>query len=209
MEALALTGQLHHAPIERPDPLAEITDAAVAGDLAATRQLLEAVGPRVVAVVRRVLGGSHPDVDDVAQESFIAIVRALPAFRGDCNFKGYAARIAVRTAVSARQRQKRKREQLRALQLETDVSVSEPSASDRAHANTRLELLRTLLADLPASQGETLALRYVLGSSIKEIAQTLAVPVNTVRSRLRLAKQAMRARIEADPALAEELEITT
>lgn len=188
--------------------LASVAEAAVAGDLAATREVLEAVGPRVVAVVRRVLGGGHPDVDDIAQESLIALVRALAAFRGECGLEGYAARIAVRTAVAARRQRRRKQERLSELGREDEGRVA-PSAEVGASAGRRLAVLRGLLAELPAGQGETLALRVVLGSSIDEIAQTTGVPVNTVRSRLRLAKQAMRARIEADPTLIEKLEIAT
>ena len=50
-------------------------------------------------------------------------------------------------------------------------------------------------------------MRVVLGWSLEEIAAHTQVPVNTVRSRLRLAKEAMRRRIEADAALVEALEI--
>jgi RNA polymerase sigma-70 factor (ECF subfamily) len=199
MEALALTPRPRPAE-RRRDSLGALADAAVSGDLAATRQVLEAVAPRVIAVVRRILGGGHPDVDDVAQESFIALVKALPAFRGDCSVRGYAARIAVRTAIAAQKRSKRKREQLRELEREPTPEAARP-------ASRRLALLRGLLEELPAGQGETLAMRVVLGCSIQEIADSTEVPINTVRSRLRLAKQAMRARIEADPELAEALEI--
>jgi RNA polymerase sigma-70 factor (ECF subfamily) len=45
----------------------------------------------------------------------------------------------------------------------------------------------------------------MLGWSLEEIAQTSGAPVNTVRSRLRLAKEALRRKIVADPVLAEEL----
>ena len=58
--------------------------------------------------------------------------------------------------------------------------------------------MRELLAAIPTEQGETLAMRVVLGWSLEEIAAHTRVPVNTVRSRLRLAKEAMRRRIEAD-----------
>jgi RNA polymerase sigma-70 factor (ECF subfamily) len=50
-------------------------------------------------------------------------------------------------------------------------------------------------------------MRVVLGWSLEEIAAHTRVPVNTVRSRLRLAKEAMRRRIEADSDLVEALEI--
>jgi len=60
--------------------------------------------------------------------------------------------------------------------------------------------LHALLDTLPEVQGETLALRVVLGLSLLETAEATGVPVNTVRSRVRLAREALRARIEAEPA---------
>ena len=41
------------------------------GDAAATSRLLRSVAGRVARVVRAVLGGGHPDVDDVAQQALI------------------------------------------------------------------------------------------------------------------------------------------
>jgi RNA polymerase sigma-70 factor (ECF subfamily) len=76
-------------------------------------------------------------------------------------------------------------------------------------ADRRRRHLRDLLAELPEAQSETLAMRAVLGHSIDEIAEALDVPINTVRSRLRLAKAALRERIETDPSLGELLEETS
>lgn len=45
----------------------------------------------------------------------------------------------------------------------------------------------------------------MLGYSLDEIAEASGTPLNTIRSRLRLAKQALRRKIEADPSLLEEL----
>jgi DNA-directed RNA polymerase specialized sigma24 family protein len=73
-------------------------------------------------------------------------------------------------------------------------------------ARRRHALLHGLLDSLPEAQAETLALRIVLGFSLEETAAPTAVPLNTVRSRVRLAREALRARIEADPALLELLE---
>lgn len=180
-------------------------ERAVEGDVAAIREILEAVAPRVHAVARRVLGPGDPDTEDVTQEALIALVRALPSFRGEGTVAAFAARIGVRTAVASRNRRRRRAERRRALEREPTparVEGAEPSPSSR-----RLRILRELLEDLPAGQGETLALRVVLGCSLAEIAESTEVPLNTVRSRLRLAKEAMRRRIEADPALARALDI--
>ena len=172
--------------------------------MVAIREVLEAVAPRVHAVARRVLGPGDADVEDVTQEALIALVRALPSFRGEGTVAAFAARIAVRTAVASRSRKRRRMERRAALEREPRPEPATPLPSSR-----RLRLLRDLLEELPAGQGETLALRVVLGCSLAEIAESTEVPLNTVRSRLRLAKEAMRRRIEADPALARALDIAS
>ena len=74
-------------------------------------------------------------------------------------------------------------------------------------AQRRKEILRELLAELPAEQAEALAMRVVLGWSIEEIAVQSSAPLNTVRSRLRLAKESLRKTIESQPGLCEALEV--
>jgi RNA polymerase sigma factor (sigma-70 family) len=177
---------------------------AAAGDELATGRLLRSLAPRLRAVVRAIMGADHPDADDALQLTLIGLVRALPAFRGECDPAGYAASIAVRTAVAARKRARTRA--VRQQPVETQPDVPSPER-DPADARRRTEMLRELLGAIPAEQGETLAMRVVLGWSLDEIAAHTQVPVNTVRSRLRLAKEAMRRRIEADAALLEALEV--
>ena len=69
----------------------------------------------------------------------------------------------------------------------------------------RKEILRSLLEDIPEEQAEALAMRAVLGWSIEEIAVACGAPINTIRSRLRLAKEALRRKIESAPGIADEL----
>src|SRR5262245_34952031 len=135
MEALSLSAP---EQAETRDPLGELARAAAAGDLAAMRQLLDAVAPRLWRVVRSVLGPWAADVDDVAQESLIALVRALPAFRSECAVEGYAARIAVRTAVAAQKRRTGRERRLK--DLPTEDEPIEPPAAERYAAELRKEL---------------------------------------------------------------------
>ncbi len=90
-------------PAARP-PLFDLVTAAVAGDLDATTQLIRHLTPAVSRAVRAALGPGHADVEDVVQLSLIALVRALPSFRGECHPAGFASRIAMNTAVSSRRR---------------------------------------------------------------------------------------------------------
>jgi RNA polymerase sigma-70 factor (ECF subfamily) len=180
---------------------------AATGDAAATSRLLKSLASRVVRVVRAVLGGGHPDVDDVAQQALIGFIQALPAFRGDCDPARYATTIAVRTAIGARRRVRLERSRRDADADADAVACSSMSPGEQIASQRRKELLRELLAELPSEQAEALAMRVVLGWSLEEIAGQSGAPLNTVRSRLRLAKESLRRRIESEPGLAEILEV--
>jgi RNA polymerase sigma factor (sigma-70 family) len=199
-------------PQETPRPAApsatlELAREAATGDTRATAQLLRAVAPLVNRVVRAMLGGGHPDVQDVVQQSLIGLVRALPAFRGDCPPEGYAQTIAMRTALLARKRTRIARSR-HDDEAETDAApATDDSPEETAVAERRRRLLRDLLLEIPEEQAEALALRIMLGWSLEEVAQAAGAPLNTVRSRLRLAKEALRRRIEAAPDLYAALEV--
>lgn len=182
---------------------------AATGDAAATSRLLRGLAARVVRVVRAVLGGAHPDADDVAQQALIGFIQALPAFRGDCDPARYATTIAVRTAIGARRRARVEHARRDAGADADDVPADSPSPGDEMAAQRRKDILRELLAELPPEQAEALAMRVVLGWSLDEIAEQSGAPLNTVRSRLRLAKESLRRTIESQPALSEALEVAT
>ena len=175
---------------------------AASGDLAGTQEFLAYVWPTLTRVAAGVLGARHAELDDAVQQSMIALVRALPAFRGECHPAGYASRITLRVALRVRRNVKRDTNRREALE---QLSSGEDGASAGQHdlGSRRRELLRELLEDLPEEQAEALTLRVVMGWSLDEVARASGAPVNTVRSRVRLAKEALRARIDAQPALAE------
>lgn len=183
-----------------PPGSAETTSQAA---LRATQELVERVGRPVYWAVRSVLGPEHADIDDIVQQSLIAFVQSLPRFRNECSPKTYAIRIAVRAALACRRQTESRRE--RAEEVGNEAAPSVRSPAEHLLAQRRRELVRHLLDELPAEQAEALALHVVLDVPLKEIADATGAPLNTVKSRLRLAKAALREKIEADGRLAEEL----
>jgi RNA polymerase sigma factor (sigma-70 family) len=181
----------------------DLATRATAGDLAATQEFLAYVWPTLTRVAAGVLGARHADLDDAVQQSMIALVRALPAFRGECHPAGYASRITLRVALRVRRNAKRDATRREALGQLGPSDEHAPSATSDGLGARRRELLRELLEDLPEEQAEALTLRVVMGWSLEEVARASGAPVNTVRSRVRLAKEALRARIRMQPALAE------
>jgi RNA polymerase sigma factor (sigma-70 family) len=192
------------------DDAAELTALARlagTGDPVATRRFLDRVWPTLSRVVNGVLGARHPEVDDVIQQSLIAVLQALSAFRGECHPAGYASRIALHVALRARRNVAVRRNRSQTL---AQISASDPDTvwpGCEVSTGRRKRALRDLLSDLPEEQADALALRVMLGWSLEDVAQATGAPLNTVRSRVRLAKEALRRRIEADPMLSDELEV--
>ena len=191
------------------DRLAVLARTAAAGNAAALRTLVASVTPALLRAVRGVLGARHPDVEDVVQEAALAIVQALPGFRFESTVLHFSCRVAVFTALAARRRFKVRGEglhdELSAVD-ELEVGGAERPDDHLAAARRRV-LLRELCADLPDAQAEALILHVVLGFTIEEVADAAEVPANTVRSRLRLCKDALRTRIASDARLQELLEV--
>ena len=79
----------------------------------------------------------------------------------------------------------------------------------RRQAAFTIEAVRLLLDELPEEQAEALAFRMILGWSLMEIAEATQTPLNTVRSRLRLAKDGVRKRVAEHEELAEALDEAT
>lgn len=187
-------------------PTQTLAEQAARGDTEAMARLLKLLAPGMIRAAQALLSRSHPDVDDVAQQSMIALVQAMPSFRGECSAAHFANSIVARYALAARRRQT-KRETRNDDAVEVDGLFSDSqSAVDHVLAENRRAAIRELLSTLPENQAETLALRVVLGMSLGEVAAATGVPLNTVRSRIRLAREALMQRIEANPTLLELLE---
>ena len=73
----------------------------------------------------------------------------------------------------------------------------------RRISSRRRELLLGVLERLPEKTAEALALHFILGHTVEEIAETAAVPANTVWSRLSLGKEALRRGMANDVRLQE------
>ncbi|MCA9675149.1 MAG: sigma-70 family RNA polymerase sigma factor [Kofleriaceae bacterium] len=172
--------------------------AAARGDRAAAAEVCREILPRVRNLVRYLVRGDQI-ADDIAQEALIAVLRGLGSYRGEGRFEAWVDRIAARATFAALRRLRGERGRLEA---------PDPEAVERARADTDPGLgagnspgagdllLRRQLADLldqlPGEQREALVLHFSAGMTVPEIAELTGAPFETVRSRLRLAKQTLR-----------------
>ena len=192
----------------RHDELAELARRAQGGDAPAVRTFVTAIGPQILRVVRRVLGPGHPDVEDAAQESAFAVLEALARYRGESTVVHFASRVAVQTAMNHRRREGAAKRRSTGERVDIDsVADACPGPDAEADGRADAELVRELVATLPDVQAEALAMHCVLGFTVAEIADASGLPLETVRSRLRLAKNALRDRAKAMPRLARLVEV--
>ena len=193
------------------DDLLPLLQRSRRGERDAIKTLVVTLGPAMLQMVRRVLGARDPEVEDIFQEAVIGLVRALPAFRADCSTRHFACRIATLTALKARSRRRSDRELSLVDDDGNDGEGGEAAGQwiderDWALSAHRRDVLRRLLDTLPDAQAEALVLHFVAGLTVEELSAAIRCPVETIRSRLRLAKAALRARIALDPSLSELLE---
>lgn len=174
------------------------------GEPEAVSQIVSELAPGVLRALAALLGRNHPDLEDLAQDVLLAVIGALPDFRGDSTLLHFAVRIAARKSVLVRRRARSVMGWLESFwQGEHPLRQGPSTAHELVRAERQRALLRLLLSELPDAQAEALMLRVVCGHSIEEISSITQTPFNTVRSRLRLAKEALRQRIEAEPRWAE------
>ena len=185
-------GSLGHASLDLEAP------ARAEPLLAMDGRLLRELSPSVIRTVRQMLGARHPDVEDLTQESLKALLAAWPNFRGECSPAHYARRIAAQRCIDALRKHR-----VRSAMFD-QLSSTSAGVSDGATPSTRLrQAWSSALAELPPEQAVALTQRYVLGYTLEEIAQEARVPLNTIKSRLRLAKHVLRAKVVRDPRLAD------
>jgi RNA polymerase sigma-70 factor (ECF subfamily) len=126
--------------------------------------------------------GSEVDAADVSQDAFVSAWRSLRSLRDPASFDGWLRRIVVNRARMAIRG--RRRRALREIPTGTIEDVASAPVTDAA-------VLIEALDSLDPDRRTILALHYLEGRSIEEMAAILAVPPGTVKSRLFAARRAL------------------
>jgi RNA polymerase sigma-70 factor, ECF subfamily len=150
----------------------------------------------VFALLSRMLGHG-PEVEDLAQETFVRAYRAFPSFdpNGPAKVSTWLLTIATRLALDSRKRRK-----LGTQSIDDDAeSIASRSTPERDLERRELgAAIERAASTLPEDQCAALILAEMHGLSIAEIAGALEVPENTVKTRLFRAREKMRAALSTD-----------
>lgn len=125
--------------------------------------------------------GDRAEAEDVVQQVFLSVHRALPLFRGESRLSTWIYRIALRAAVAARSRRPRAEP--------LDEALPGPNAERELHVRDEARRVAEALERLSVQHRAVLSLFAIDGLSHQEIADVLGVPEGTVWSRLSAARR--------------------
>lgn len=168
----------------------DLVEAAQRGDHEAFEALATGSADRLYAIARLILR----DVDlaqDAVQETLIRSWRGLPGLRDPERFEAWLHRLLINCCTDLA----RSRQRLSANVRVIDSDLPEPDDSGLVADRDQLE---RGFRRLRVEQRTLVVMRYYVGLSLPELADSLALPIGTVKSRLHYAMEALRAALEAD-----------
>lgn len=162
---------------------------ARSGDAAAFSALVRGHQRRVYSLALRMVWDRHA-AEDLAQEVFMQLHRRLSRVQSDAHLVFWLRQVTLRLAIDRLRREATHR----VVPLEEGLDVAaEPSESDPLLQRR----LRTLVAQLPAAARAVVVLRYQEDLDPLDIAATLDMPINTVKSHLKRSLEELRAQLAA------------
>ena len=160
------------------------------GDTTAFQALVEKYQKKMYAVAYGLVGNREDALDSV-QEAFVKAYRSLERFKGESSFYTWLYRITVNTALNhAKKRSRVTRHEVEEV-FEDPATVTQPDAGKRLEAEDTAKRLKVLLDQLNPDQRACIISREIEGMDYQEIARSLGININTVRSRLKRARETL------------------
>jgi RNA polymerase sigma-70 factor (ECF subfamily) len=165
------------------------------GDDLAFGELVDHYKDLVYGLIYRMVP-DRSQVDDLAQEAFLKVHRGLPYFRGDARLSTWIYRIVANVCAQSRAH-RRPEVPLEVSDPESDRRTREPGRADAAFSDLELrDRLEKAIAQLPENYRLLIAAHYLKGVQYDALAETLGIPIGTVKTQLHRAKRQLRELLE-------------
>ena len=168
----------------------ELIVKAAEGNIEAFEKIYRLTQGFIYSVAFRVTQNSAV-ADDVTQEVFIKMYNSLNGFRFASSFKTWVYRITANTAINYYHKSGREQKIKSDPDLVAWHNEREDSLGSIGESEENRRLVDSLLAKLNPDQKICLTLRELEGLDYKGIAAVLKVKINTVRSRLKRARETL------------------
>lgn len=176
------------------DPLAQaLVRIGANGDRGAFRAVFDALAPAVKGLALR-QGADPGAADEIVQDTFLAVWRRASLYSPE---RGGAASWIYAIARNVRIDRLRREPAWQALTDEIDEQPAEAQPADEAMAARQIQSrIRAVLDELPPEQAGAVRLAFFDGLSHAQIAEATGAPLGTVKTRINLAYQKLRAAMQ-------------
>lgn len=161
------------------------------GDEAAFCTLVGNIEPFVFNLALRMMNGNRQDAEDMAQEAFLRVYKALPGYKGDASFKTWALRICKNVCLDEIRR--------RGSRINADEEIPENvpdntgvGVQEEILAAERRKGLEKAINSLDERAKTLIVMRDINGLSYREIGQLMDLTEGTVKSSLNRARKKLR-----------------
>ncbi len=170
-----------------------LVERSLDGDLAGFEKLVARYQNKIMGYVGRMTNGDREEAEDITQEAFIKAYRNLDSFRGQASFSTWLYKIATNLCIDRARTRKRRPQQAYSLDEPFD---KEEDSGGREIADLRFEpskgverdelrtLVRQTVSEMPEKQRQVLIMCDLQGMAYENIAETLDIPLGTVKSRI-------------------------
>jgi len=158
------------------------------GNVESFEDIYKAYSDFVYNVAFRVVNNMD-EAQEVTQEVFITVYRKLESFKFKSSFKTWVYRITINTAINFAKKRTKDRSRIVEFNDKNEFKTTVDSVSEEIEEEQHEKMLSTLLEALNPDQRTCIVLRNIEGLSYQEIAESLNININTVRTRLKRARE--------------------
>jgi RNA polymerase sigma-70 factor (ECF subfamily) len=176
-----------------------IVERALTGDAEAFGEIVRRWERRIFALTYGMLGREE-DARDATQETFLAAFRNLRGFRGEAKVSSWLHRIAVNQCITRQRRTKVRgesalddEEEKQSSRFATPLSFSPARV---AEGRQQTMAVRRAINSLPIELRQVVVMKEFEELTFREIADTLDLPLSTVKSRLYTALKQLQMRLQ-------------
>jgi len=176
-----------------------IVERALSGDAEAFGEIVRRWERRIFALAYGMLGREE-DARDATQETFLAAFRNLRGFRGEAKVSSWLHRIAVNQCITRQRRAKVRSEsaledeqEKNAGRFAAPVGLSPASITESVQIT---DAVRRAVNSLPLELRQIVVMKEFEELTFKEIAETLDMPLSTVKSRLYTALKQLQMKLQ-------------
>lgn len=193
---------MNSASSHPPPPSREVIKRAIDGDAGAFEIIVQRYERAAFSLAYKMCHDQHLAAD-VVQEVFLQLYRKLHRYDLDRPFTPWFFRLATNMSINALKLKRHRRTRVLSELSDPDrgdpaeqAVAPDPGAAQALQEQEQSQVLRQLVASLPEKYAAIVSLRYLKELSVEDIAETLKMPLGTVKVRLFRARDLLRRRLQ-------------